>query len=215
MRRALTNAAEGPASENQAGCGKRRRLKVMRRYLFPNLSLAQAAWMLAFGAVCSVIAGLYGVLHDQLTFWMSPEYFTKFKVYQFGYEGEVDPGPWVAGKIGFQATWWVGMFAGWFWGRLALPKTSPREAAALCLRAVIGMMSVTLAFGLGGWAWAQWRLDDAGVRWWAAALRGFDVSDVRAFAAVGYIHNGSYLGALAGLILEGMRVRRRCSKEGR
>lgn len=32
----------------------------------------------------TIIAGFYGILHDQLTYTISSEYFTKFKFYQFG-----------------------------------------------------------------------------------------------------------------------------------
>jgi hypothetical protein len=33
-----------------------------------------------------IIAGLYGIIHDQITYSISPEYFTKFKYRQFGFE---------------------------------------------------------------------------------------------------------------------------------
>ena len=31
-----------------------------------------------------IMAGIYGILHDQLTYTISPEYYTKFKFYHFG-----------------------------------------------------------------------------------------------------------------------------------
>src|SRR4026208_93064 len=61
-----------------------------------------------------VIAGLYGIIHDQLTYTISPEYYTKFKFYQFGLADEGDeaifPSPrlWVS-FVGFMATWWTGI----------------------------------------------------------------------------------------------------------
>lgn len=149
-------------------------------------------------------------MHDQVTFWLGPEYFTRFKVYQFGYEEVANPGRWVAAQIGFQASWWVGLFAGWFLGRVVIPRVALGRAARLGLWGVCLMLVVTLLFGFGGWVWAQWRLDEAGVAWWAGAMRGFDVVDVQAFATVGYIHNGSYLGALVGLIWAVVWVRGRC-----
>lgn len=180
------------------------------RFLIPRFSLVQGMWMLAFGLVGAVIAGVYGIVHDQVTFWLGPEYFTRFKVFQFGYEGVANPGRWEAAKIGFQASWWVGLFAGRFLGRVAIPRVDLGRATRLCLLSVGLMLGVTLLFGMGGWLWAQWRLDENGVRWWAMALRGFDVADVRAFATVGYIHNASYLGALVGLIGAIVWVRWRC-----
>lgn len=166
--------------------------------------------MLLFGLVGAGIAGAYGVLHDQVTYTLGPEYFTKFKVYQFQYHDDTAPARWVAAKIGFQASWWVGLFAGWFLARVAVPRVPLPVAARLCARGVAGMLAVTLLFGGLWWAWAQWRLDDAALAWWAEAVRGFHITDVRAFALVGTIHEGSYLGALAGLIGAGIWVRWRC-----
>lgn len=166
--------------------------------------------MLVFGLVGALIAGTYGVLHDQVTFTLGPEYFTKFKVFQFGYGEVADAGRWVAAKIGFQASWWVGLFAGWFMGRVAIPRVPAKLAARLCAQGVVGMMMVTLAFGLAAWVLALAWLDEALVSRWAVAVRGFDVVDAKAFAVVGYIHNGSYLGALVGLVGALIWVRRRC-----
>ena len=180
------------------------------RFLIPRFSLVQGVWMLVFGLVGALIAGGYGVLHDQVTFGLGPEYFTRFKVYQFGYEGVANPGRWVAAQIGFQASWWVGLFAGWFLGRVAIPRVALGRAVRLSFLGVGLMLGVTLVFGFGGWLWAQWRLDVAGVAQWTEAMRGFDVVDVRAFATVGYIHNASYLGALVGLIGAVVWVWRRC-----
>jgi hypothetical protein len=180
------------------------------RFLIPRITLPQAGQMLLFGLVGAVIAGAYGVLHDQVTFSIGPEYFTQFKVYQFEYQDDPGPARWVAAKIGFQASWWVGFFAGWFLARLAVPRVLLPVAARLCARGVAGMLAVTLLAGGIGWAWAYWQLDEATLSWWAEAVRGFNITDVRAFAEVGYVHEGSYLGALVGLIGAGIWVRRRC-----
>jgi hypothetical protein len=168
--------------------------------------------MLAFGLVGAVIAGAYGVLHDQVTFAVGPEYFTKFKVYQFGYQDEPELGRWVAAKIGFQASWWVGFFAAWFLGRVAIPRVPLPTAARLSAWGVSGMLVVTLVSGYAGWVWSQWRLDDAMTALWEKAVQGFQIVDVRAFAEVGYIHNGSYLGALVGLLGAGLWVRVMCGR---
>ena len=39
--------------------------------------------MLGVAAVGSVLAGVYGIFHDQVTYAISPEYFTKLKFDQF------------------------------------------------------------------------------------------------------------------------------------
>ena len=60
--------------------------------------------------IAIILAGIYGIIHDQITYSISPEYFTKFKYQQFGF----DPA-WFGGHrqtvavIGFLATWWMGI----------------------------------------------------------------------------------------------------------
>jgi hypothetical protein len=39
--------------------------------------------MLGYAVMGALIAGLYGVVHDQITYSMSPEYFTRLKFFQF------------------------------------------------------------------------------------------------------------------------------------
>jgi hypothetical protein len=155
--------------------------------------------MAVFGAVGALVAGAYGVVHDQITFRVGAEYFTRFKVFQFDMVDSPLPIQWVVAKIGFLASWWVGFLAGWFMGRLTLPHVPVATSVKLALRGMAGMLGVTLVFGAGGWCVAGWALDEARVEVWRIALAGFDVADVVSFAKVGYIHNGSYLGALLGL----------------
>ena len=41
--------------------------------------------MLGIAALGAVLAGCYGALHDQISYTISPEYFTKVKFEQFRY----------------------------------------------------------------------------------------------------------------------------------
>jgi hypothetical protein len=58
--------------------------------------------------IAPLVAGLYGIFHDQLTYTISPEYYTKFKFIQFGLiedAGVYVLNPrWCAGYVGFMAT---------------------------------------------------------------------------------------------------------------
>ncbi|MBN1149739.1 hypothetical protein JXA84_00775 [candidate division WOR-3 bacterium] len=60
-----------------------------------------------------LIAGIYGMLHDQFTYTVSREYYTKFKFIQLGLtkNGETLTYPERLGvaKVGFLATWWTGI----------------------------------------------------------------------------------------------------------
>lgn len=62
-------------------------------------------------AMASVIAGLYGVINDQITFSISSEYYTKFKFIQFNLanENNIDKIKFLrifVAIVGFLATWW-------------------------------------------------------------------------------------------------------------
>ena len=88
--------------------------------------------MLGYALMGALIAGLYGVVHDQITYSMSPEYFTRVKFFQFHYaDFGLPPRSFVA-EIGFLATWWVGLIAGWFLGARRRPggRTGPKRAPA-------------------------------------------------------------------------------------
>lgn len=192
-------------------------MRAWSHWLYPRFTWRQGLGMLAFGLVGAGIAGVYGVLHDQITYTLSREYFTRFKFEQFDYlDGSLPPRVRVA-QIGFLATWWVGFFAGWFMGRVTLPHLPLATAARLALRAVVVMVGLALAAGLAGGVFAPQDADR--LQAWQAFLDLRGVTDPAAFVRVGWIHNGSYLGALLGLILALLWLRRErrqeASSEGR
>lgn len=180
---------------------------VVRSILYPQLPLRALPRLLLLALVGSLIAGGYGVIHDQITFTLAPEYFTKFKFEQFAY---ADPG---GGErafvlmIGFLATWWVGMIAGWVLGRVAILPSGkllpiPR---LLCLFAII--LAFAAASGAAGFVYGTLTWDSSETAWssWRARC---GVRDLPAFARAGHIHNFGYLGALIGLIVAAVIARR-------
>lgn len=178
--------------------------------LYPRFTLRQFGWMMLFGLGGALIAGTYGIAHDQITFSIGPEYFTEFKFHQFFYLPKTQPERLIVAEIGFLATWWVGFFAGWFMGRLSIPHLPWRRAAKLSLKGVLLMMATCISFALIAYGWAPTRQEDPRMESWDGMFAGRDVIDSVAFAQVGYIHNASYLGGLIGLIvaLVWMRLKR-------
>ena len=74
--------------------------------------------------IAPILGGVYGIVHDQITYTISNEYYSKFKFIQFGLDnwgmGEnigTENTPEIklnnprigAAIVGFLATWWVGM----------------------------------------------------------------------------------------------------------
>ena len=146
----------------------------------------------------ALLAGLYGILHDQITYSISCEYFTKFKYAQFGFEpawfGGDRP---TVGVIGFLATWWVGLFIGAALGlaALVLPDAPAMRRA---LVGAIGLVYGTAVLaGVTGFLYGQYHLVSTGVNWWLPA----DLVHKNDFITVGSIHNFSYAGGLLGLLI--------------
>jgi len=169
--------------------------------LYPRFTLSQFGWMMAFGLGGSVIAGVYGILHDQVTFTLGHEYFTKFKFQQFHWLDQKQVERVRVAEIGFLATWWVGLFAGWFMGRVTLPRTTVGRAARLSLKGVLVMMGTALLFAAVAYFGSPQVSEDPRLQHWEPMLTHHDVIDAVSFVRVGCIHNASYLGALVGLIV--------------
>ena len=168
--------------------------------LYPKIPLRHLGWMALFAGVGSVIAGGYGVVHDQITYSLGQEYFTQFKFDQFYYLDAVQPERLKVVVIGYLATWWVGFFAGWFMARLTLPHERVAHAARRSLVGVIIMLSVAIAFAGVAYSMAptsEVDLTASDIGW----IRSHqNVTNPVAFIRVGQIHNASYLGGLVGLL---------------
>jgi hypothetical protein len=146
----------------------------------------------------ALLAGLYGILHDQITYSISYEYFTKFKYAQFGFEpawfGGNRP---TVGVIGFLATWWVGLFIGAALGLVALVLPDA-PAMRRALAGAIGLVYGTAVLaGVTGFLYGRYHLVSTGVNWWLPA----DLVHKNDFITVGSIHNFSYAGGLLGLLI--------------
>ena len=173
----------------------------MLKYLIPRIALTDLPPMIGIAILGSVVGGLYGVFHDQITYSISPEYFTKMKFAQFQYANFGLGDRVFVATIGFLATWWVGMFAGWFLARRLIPR-QPRHTAYRQIRAGIWcIFTCGLSFGAIGYLYGLWRGPEADYSSWRWAFQQFNITDTWAFVRVAYIHNASYLGGLVGLVV--------------
>jgi hypothetical protein len=151
--------------------------------------------------IAPIIGGLYGVLHDQLTYTISPEYYTKFKFYQFGLmdwgNEAIFPNPRIeVSAVGFLATWWMGLPIGLILGLVGLVHKDSKQMFRVTMKAIIVTVIVAFTTGLIGLAYGKLYLADIGVNWWLPDK----LIDTKNFIAVGSMHNSSYLGGLIGLI---------------
>ena len=71
---------------------------------YPNLRWRWLLPMLGYALLGSLLAGVYGIIHDQITYSISPEYFTRLKFSQFHYADFGFPPRVFVAEIGFLAT---------------------------------------------------------------------------------------------------------------
>lgn len=151
--------------------------------------------------IAPLIAGFYGILHDQLTYSISPEYYTKFKFHQFGLTASTSEAifehPRLAvSLVGFMATWWVGIFIGLILAFVALAHKNNKEMLQITLRAMFIAIITAFFIGLTGLIYGKFHLSNSGVSWWLPP----SLIDKANFIAVGSMHNFSYVGGIIGLL---------------
>jgi len=174
--------------------------------LYPKIRLAWLPSMLGYAALGAVVAGCYGVLHDQVTYSISPEYFTRLKFSQFHYADFGWPRRAFVAEIGFLATWWVGFLAAWFIARITLPAFPRSQAFRYNLRGFLIVLSFAFAACIVGYLLGILHGPDYG-RWEDLASE-LGVKDLPSFVRVAYIHNASYLGGLLGLVIAVVHLRK-------
>lgn len=149
--------------------------------------------------ITPLIAGVYGILHDQLTYTISPEYYTKFKFYQFhiaevGAEAIVPNARTYVSLVGFMATWWTGLVIGLIQGLIGFIHADYKKMLKQVFRSIFLNLLITVITGFLGFVYARIFLAEPD---WYFPENLINKSD---FIAVGSIHNFGYLGGLIGLI---------------
>ncbi len=176
-------------------------LPVRHRYLVPAVSgrsLIAASVAALAGALA---AAIFGILHDQISYTLSPEYFTRMKFGQFGLDDRDVPDRLLAAWVGLSGSWWVGLIAGWFFGRVIWRKSRARQMPDLWQ--AFGIM--LLAAAAGGFTASFAGIPGTG-RAWLELADELGVSDVGGFVRVCHLHLGTYLGAGVGFCVAIIRL---------
>ncbi len=148
-----------------------------------------------------VVAGLYGMIHNQISYTVSPEYFTKFKFWQFGLEGTPLPERVRASIVGFLASWWMGLPIGMLVGAAGFIHDGHRRMLSVTLWSMLVTVSFTFLFGLGGLAYGWFQTAHIDVARYDAWYIPKNVTDLRRFLCAGYMHNSAYLGGLLAIFV--------------
>jgi hypothetical protein len=176
---------------------------------YPRIKFARLPAMIRVALLGALLAGIYGAAHDQVSYSISAEYFIKLKFQQFGYANFGFPPRVFAAEVGFLASWWVGMIVAWLLARLGLTELPPQKRRTTIVVAFTIVFVCALVAGASGLLLgrAQSRCDDLSS--WEPWERVLQLTDLRSFVTVAYLHNASYLGGLVGFIAAAIYVYRR------
>ncbi|TMP23093.1 signal peptide-containing protein [Pseudoalteromonas rubra] len=147
----------------------------------------------------AVVAGIYGMLHDQISYTFSEEYFTQFKFKQFGIPWAYEAPRLGAAYVGAIATWWMGILVSIVLGFFGFMFHSPRQMVRSLSKSFLVVIVVALLTGFAGLALGYYQVNEQTVSQYIQWIRP-GVSDPVQFVRVGFMHNASYLGGLTGLL---------------
>lgn len=154
-----------------------------------------ALFPILLAATC-VVAGLYGAIHNQISYTVAPDYFFAFKFHQFDIPDELH-NRLGAAVVGWYASWWMGLIIGIpvLLTGLVLPdaKTYLKHA----LLAFVVVACTALSVGLCALAVGYFTISEQSLpRFWYPP----GVINRVAFARAGNMHNFSYLGGGIGIL---------------
>ncbi|GAA4301739.1 hypothetical protein [Nibribacter koreensis] len=155
----------------------------------------------------TLIVSSYGIFHDQITYFISKEYYTKLKFYQFGLEHFIANSPRVGvALVGFLATWYLGLLAGIIFGLVSFLFPTPKLMLSVALKALgiaLVIAFITPIIGVPAYFLGDY-LDSSTYEQYSFEPTDYVPADVKitegfSYILVGFVHGFSYLGGLLGL----------------
>ena len=168
------------------------------RYCLMTTWLMRVLAALVLFLLACVLPGVYGAIHNQISYSISPEYFTKYKFEQFQIAAALPP-RFGAAVVGWKASWFMGLLIGVFLlpaGMVLLPGVRRYFLSMLVVMAVV--LATTIVVAAGGLVLATWTLDASNCG--EFSRYGNAIDNDLAFARAGALHNASYLGGGLGIL---------------
>ncbi|HUB27384.1 MAG TPA: hypothetical protein VL992_18305 [Tepidisphaeraceae bacterium] len=156
--------------------------------------LARLPIFLTFLLAAIVMAGAYGALHDQISYTVSPEYFTRFKFIKFQLLDETVPPRVRAAEVGVLASWWMGIPLGILTGLVGFIHRDTKVMIRSLAWSLVIMPVFALLFSLSGllYGYLQTRtIDPSAYSDWYIPD---GVQNLRNYICAGYMHGAGYLG---------------------
>lgn len=155
--------------------------------------------------IAPIVAGIYGIIHDQLTYTISPEYYTKFKFIQFGFvdfgnKAIFDNPRIYVSVVGFLATWWMGLPIGIILSLVGLSNKDGKTMFKITLKSILVTVIIAFITGLIGLACGEFFLAYKPKEYFDNWFLPENLKDYKNFISVGCMHNFSYIRGLTGLV---------------
>jgi hypothetical protein len=144
------------------------------------------------------MAGIYGFLHDQISYTVSPEYFTQFKFHQFDIPDSLHNRI-GAGIVGIKATWWMGLVIGIILIPLGLMIPKWNNYLNVMLRTFVYVTLIALIIGIIALIYGLINFKIYNLPKSLFSVPN-GVKDIVKFTVVGNMHNFSYIGGIVGMI---------------
>ena len=161
--------------------------------------MRKTAIFVAFLVAAALAAGAFGVLHDEISYTVSSEYFTKFKFLQFHLLDAEVPERLRAAEVGFLASWWMGVPLGLLTGLAGFIQPSPSQMAKALLLSLVVITGFTLTFALGGLVYGFLKTTTLDLGNYSGWFVPEGLEHPRNFICAGYMHNSAYLGGVAAI----------------
>lgn len=176
--------------------------------LFPTLSRKNLKRLVLPCLAGALLAMIYGVLNDQLTYTVSDEYFTKLKYKQFPYLQVSANHRLNVVLIGLMGSWWVGVACGWFIGRWHLLPGFCKNLRQKIFRSYLIIFLTTLVFSISAYLIGFIHGESLALARITQIAEQLELIDPLAFARVSLIQTSVYAGVFIGLILSLILVKR-------
>jgi hypothetical protein len=155
-------------------------------------------FILLFFIIC-LLAGLYGFLHDQISYTVSQEYFTKLKFIQFNIQDSLHNRI-GAGIVGIKATWWMGLVIGIVIIPVGLIIPTWKNYFKVMLWSFLYVTLTALMIGIIAliYGFINYNIDN--LPYWSKYIQN-DVENTVNYCIVGNMHNYSYIGGIVSIVV--------------
>ncbi|MEL0457286.1 hypothetical protein WJN01_13690 [Flavobacteriaceae bacterium SZ-1-7] len=144
-----------------------------------------------------ILASIYGILHNQISYSISSEYFTKFKFDQIGeWLHQVENERIAISFVGFVSTWWFGLLLGLIIGIVGMFQPNSKIMWKSGIGAIFRTLGIAIGIGIVGILVGKFLISNLNANWNLPA----ELIDRKSFLTAGTMHNFSYFGGIIGLI---------------